>query len=103
MSESEQAVVVKFTYGLESTDAIFALEAQLETAIETAGVGEFDGDEIATDLSDGYLYMYGPDADAVYKVVEPILKSANFMHGARVEMIYGELGEDVPRRILEIS
>ena len=103
MSQPEQAVVVKFAYGLESTDAIFALEEQLETAIEKAGVGDFDGDEIAADLSDGYLYMYGPDADAVFRVVEPILKSAAFMHGARVEMIYGTLGEDVPRKVVEIS
>ena len=36
MSESEQAVVVEFNYGLESTDAIFALEDQLEAAIEEA-------------------------------------------------------------------
>ena len=103
MSESEQAVVVEFNYGLESTDAIFALEDQLEAAIEEAQVGDFDGDEIAADLSDGFLYMYGPDADAVFKVIEPILKSVGFMRGAKVKLVYGELGEDVPRKIIKIS
>jgi len=98
----EQAVIVKFSYGLESTKELFDLEDLLESAIESAGVGDFDGDEIAADLSDGYLYMYGPDADVVYSVVEPILKSISFMKSAQVTLVYGELGKDVPRKIVLI-
>jgi len=103
MSDSEQAIVVTFNYGLESTDELFALQHLLEEAIEKAGVGDLDGNEIAADLSDGFLYMYGPDADAVFAVIEPLLRSVSFMRGAKVELIYGELGEDVPRKIIEIS
>ncbi|MCJ0975642.1 hypothetical protein MST27_19930 [Pseudomonas sp. PS1] len=99
----EQAVIVKFSYGLDSIKEIFDLEDLLESAIESAGVGGFDGDEIAVDLSDGYLYMYGPDANAVYAVVEPILKSASFMKSAQVTLVYGELGGDVPRKIVHLS
>ena len=98
----EQAIIVKFSYGLESTKELFDLEDLLESAIESAGVGDFDGDEIAADLSDGYLYMYGPDADVVYSVVEPILKSTSFMKSAQVTLVYGELGKDVPRKIVQI-
>lgn len=99
----EQAVIVKFSYGLKSTKELFALEAELENAIESAGVGGFDGNEISADLSDGYLYMYGPDADVVYAAVEPILKATHFMKSAQVTLVYGELGEDVPRKILQIA
>ena len=98
----EQAVIVKFSYGLESAKELFDLEDLLESAIESAGAGDFDGDEIAADLSDGYLYMYGPDADVVYSVVEPILKSISFMKSAQVTLVYGELGKDVPRKIVLI-
>ena len=103
MPESEQAVVVEFNYGLESMDELFSLQHQLEAAIEEAGVGDLDGNEIAADLSDGFLYMYGSDADAVFAVIEPILRSVGFMYGAKVKLVYGELGEDVPRKTIVLS
>jgi hypothetical protein len=48
----EHAVVVKFDY-IGSTDLtpLFGLENQLEAAINAAKVGEFDGNEVATDGS----------------------------------------------------
>ena len=49
----------------------------------------FDGNEVATDGSDGFLYMYGPDADALFGAVRPALEGAPFMRGARVTLRYG--------------
>ena len=57
-----------------------------------ARVGEYDGDEIAVDLSDGSLYMYGPTGDALFAAVKPVLESANFMKGAVVTVRYGPPG-----------
>jgi hypothetical protein len=54
---AEHAVIVNFTYAGESPDPLFALEDRLREAIDAAGVGEFDGNELASDLSDGTLYM----------------------------------------------
>ena len=65
------------------------VEAKLQRAISAAQVGDYDGDEIAVDGSDGYLYMYGPDADPLFDVVRPILRSTPFMHGATVKRRYG--------------
>jgi hypothetical protein len=52
------------------------LEKKLETAVGAAKVGEFDGNEMAVDGSDGFLYMYGPDADQLFDAVKPVLESA---------------------------
>lgn len=100
---SEQAVIVHFNYGSTDLKPLRSLEEALEKAIEAAGVGDFDGDEIAADGSDGYLYMYGANADDVFKVVLPILEQSPFMKGAQVTKVYGQLGTDVPREVITIA
>lgn len=50
---SEHAVIINFQYGSTDFDPLFSLEDEIEKAIESNGVGEFDGDEIAVDGSDG--------------------------------------------------
>jgi len=45
-----------------------ALEEKMEEAIATAGVGEFDGNEFGQ--GDFTYFMYGPDADRLFAVVE---------------------------------
>jgi hypothetical protein len=86
---SDHAVIIAFKYGQKSLDALRALEDQLEDAVAKADAGEFDGDEIATDLSDGSLYLYGPDADALWTAIAPAVKAARFMRGAQVRLRYG--------------
>lgn len=86
---SEQAVIVYFQYGQTDLDPLFELEGALEAAINAAGVGECDGNEIAVDGSDGSLYMYGLDADELFNVVKPILEGAPFMQGAVACLRYG--------------
>ena len=85
----EQAVIVHFSYGSTDLSRLFKLEDQLIEAIDMAGTGEFDGNEVAADGSDGYLYMYGPDADALFKTVKAILESTDFMKGATAILRYG--------------
>jgi hypothetical protein len=85
----EHAVIALFDYTADSLDPLYDLEEQLEAAITSAGVGEFDGNEIAVDLSDGSLYMYGPDADALFAVVRPLLAGADCLRGTRVRLRYG--------------
>jgi len=98
-----QAVVVHFQYGSTDLSRLFELEKKLESAIETAKVGEFDGNEMAVDGSDGFLYMYGPDADRLFDAVKPVLESATFMRGARVTVRYGAPGPDVKSREVVIA
>ena len=87
-------MTVHFEYG-GSTDLtpLFELEGRLESAISGAAAGEYDGSEIATDGSDGFLYMYGPDADTLFAIARPILEQVDFMQGAKVKLRYGPIAD----------
>ena len=95
-TEPEHAVIVHFSYGSTDLSALFDLEEKIEAAIEKAEAGEFDGNEVATDGSDGYLYMYGPNADTLFGAIEPVLKDSEFMKGAKVKLRYGPPEDGVP-------
>jgi hypothetical protein len=102
--DPEHAVIVHFfNYGSTDLQRLFALEEQLEQAIADAGVGEFDGNKIATDGSDGYLYMYGPDADRLFEAVRPVLESVDFTRGAQVVKRYGEPVDGVREATVTIA
>ncbi len=99
----EHAVIVHFNYGSTELHPLFELEDQLERAISAADAGEFDGNEVATDGSDGYLYMYGPDADKLFAAVEPVLKSSSFMAGATVTKRYGPPEDGIREVVVKIA
>ena len=100
----EQAVIVHFHhYGSTDLTRLFALEDRLEKAIGAAHAGEYDGNEIATDGSDGSLYMYGPDADRLFDVIRPILEAEHFTRGADVVKRYGAPGDGVREAKLKIA
>ncbi len=91
----EHAVLVYFAYGTTDLSALFELEARLGDVLAEHSVGELDGNEVAVDGSDGTLFMYGPDADALFAAVRPTLEAAAFMKGARVILRYGPPADNV--------
>ncbi|MEU5347112.1 hypothetical protein AB0H18_40910 [Streptomyces sp. NPDC020766] len=48
----------------------------METATERGEVGEVDGNEFGG--GEAVVYAYGPDADALFEVLEPTLRSLPF-------------------------
>jgi hypothetical protein len=103
MNGPEHAVIVHFRYGSTDLARLFAVEEQLERAIAAAEAGEFDGNEVAADGSDGYLYMYGPDADRLFAAVRPTLERTEFMRGARVKLRYGPPDDGVTEVEIELG
>jgi hypothetical protein len=99
----EHAVIVSFGYASTDFDPVFALGTQLDRAIVSASVGEFDGNELAADGSEGSLYMYGPDADRLFAVVRPILASADFLRGAQVRLRYGPARSDAREQTIVLD
>ena len=91
----EHAVIVHFQYGSTDLARLFALEDRLEKAIADAKAGEYDGNEVNVDGSDGFLYMYGPDADRLFEAVMPVLQQSEFMGGATVKRRYGPPADGV--------
>jgi hypothetical protein len=102
-SVNDQAVVVHFRYGSTDLKPLFALEDRLESAIKSAAVGILDGDEVAADGHDGYIYMYGPDADRLFKAIKPVLASSPFMKGARIAKRYGPPGEGTRQVVIDFE
>lgn len=79
-------------YGSETDrDSIHQFSDQLEAAIESACVGEFDGDEFGEGICN--LYMYGPDADALFAVVDALFKASPLAKGAKGIKRYGEAAD----------
>ena len=75
---------------VDEREAIFALEDELIEAIKEAGVGEFDGNEFGG--GEAVLYSYGPDADALFAVMEPHLRAVK-ARPAWCVLRYGEAAD----------
>ena len=55
---------------------IFALGTEIQIAIAEAKVGEYDGHAIPADGSEGRYFVNGPDAEAIFKVIAPVLEAS---------------------------
>jgi hypothetical protein len=96
---SEHAVIVSFRYGLADLDPLFELERRIERALAERDAGELDGNEVAHDLSEGSIYIYGPDADAIYAAIEGDLAATPFLRGAQVTRRYGSVFDPSARQV----
>lgn len=109
---SEQSVIVTFykfaekfwTEDMHSLDPLFALEDDLEGILAERDLGELDGHEIAVDGSDGFLFLYGPDAEALYSAIEAVLRASPVTQGGNATLRYGAYGQhNVRERYVEIK
>lgn len=93
----EQCLIVHFEYGLPDLDGLYEQADRLTQALAEAGVGEYDGHEIAVSLADGFHYMYGPDADLLLEVAEPVLRDTPWFRQAEITRRYGPPEGEVQR------
>jgi hypothetical protein len=71
----------------ERREALNALEDELINAIELAEAGEFDGNDFGQ--GECTFFMYGPDADVLYMVIEVVLQEFPVSHGGYAIKRYG--------------
>lgn len=102
MKEEEHSVIIHFNYNLDDLSPLYDLKDRLESIIDEKGVGEYDGHEIATDYSDGFLYMYGTNAEALFKAIQPVLDNTPFIKGATARLIFGMPGSGAKEIEVEI-
>jgi hypothetical protein len=99
----EQAVLVHLRlsdagFGTrEEMVSIHALSGRLEARIAAARVGEFDGDEFGQ--GECMLFMYGPNADALFEAVEPELRASPLSRGGWVIKRYGASDDDSAKEV----
>ena len=98
----EHAVIIRFNYGIEGLEELHKLEEKLENMIVANKVGEYDGHEIATDYSDGILYMYGPNAENLFKAIKSTLVETDFIKGATAILRFGPPADGVKEIEVEL-
>ena len=92
----EDECVLIYLDAANLSDEIYAefdlstLEDQLIDVIQKNGVGEFDGNEAGEGVTT--LYTYGPDADALYRAMEPVLIAYPLCRNARIVIRKGGPG-----------
>ncbi len=86
---SRHSVIIYFQYGHEELDPLHQLERKLRILLFHNNVGELDGHEIAMDSTDGFLYLYGNNAEELFKAIRPTLLETPFMHKAEVNLRFG--------------
>lgn len=86
----DHAVLVYVKQLPDEDMALDEIEDPLIEAIEQAEVGEFDGNGIGPDGAE--LYMYGPDGEALWEIVEPVLRTAVLGPGSYAVIRFGEPG-----------
>jgi len=101
MAEHALLVHLKLQHGefgsTEEREAIHEFEDELSDAIADAGVGEFDGDDFGK--GESILYMYGPDADKLFDVVQPLLQRSALTKGGYAIKRYGEAEDEDAREV----
>ncbi|MGW2559799.1 hypothetical protein ACWCXB_11230 [Streptomyces sp. NPDC001514] len=90
---AEHAVIARFQLGGDDLgepdqwSLVFEAERSMGATVKAAGVGEVDGNEFGG--GEFVLLAYGPDADALYRVMAPGLRALPF-RPAHVVLRYGE-------------
>lgn len=93
--EPEQAVLVHLP-GSGLPDAVYeeydlsTLEDRLIEAVAVSGSGEYDGNEFGP--GEVVLYLYGPDAEALFSAIEGTLRGYPLCQNARVVIRRGPPG-----------
>ena len=90
---AEHCVQVAFPFSGTDLKPVFELEDKLIDAIERHAAGEYDGNEVGG--GQVVLYMYGPDADALYGAVAPLLRDSAVAADGVVIRRYGPPHEGV--------
>jgi hypothetical protein len=100
--ENEHSVIIYFNYGLSELDALYDLDIELDRVIKKEKVGVYDYHEITMNDSDGSLYMYGANAENLFKAVKPILDKTEFIRGAVAVLRFGPAGQTSPELKIEL-
>ena len=98
----EQTIRIDFSYGSTHFQHLYALEDQLERVISHSGAGGYEGKDVAADGSTAAFHLYGPDAEALFRLISPVLAQYPFMRGAKVTLWFGPPKRKTPKRVIEL-
>lgn len=88
----QDEVIISFG-AFEGIDEIHKLDLLLFEKIPTE-IGRYDGHEVNMDDTDGRLFAYGKNAEALFKVMQPILNDFEFLYDAQVYLRFVNEGKE---------
>ena len=74
------------------------LEDKINKIIEPDGLGEYDGHEAGP--GETIIYLYGPDAEALFSAIRPVLESYPLCKNSKVLIRKGEPGAEEREEII---
>jgi|SRR5215472_1776484 len=98
----KQEVEVFFAYGSTNFQYVYALGDQLQIAVSDAKAGEYDGHEITPGGSECKLFLFGPDAETILRVITPVLEASPLTRGAVITLLFGQRGWRTPKRVIKL-
>ena len=101
-SALEQTIKIEFLYGSTNFQHLYALEDQLHNVISESGAGGYEGKDVAADGNTGAFHLYGPDAEALFRAISPVLAEYSFMRGAKVTLWFGPPKRKTPKRVFQL-
>lgn len=101
-SKNRHTVIIWFTYGLEDDSPFYNLSMELAEFFEGSNAGWYDGHEIAMDNTDGGYFLYGPNAETLFKAALPIIEKYPFMKGAVASLWFGEIESNASMIEIEV-
>ena len=99
---SKQEVEISFPYGSTNLQYLYALGDQLDVAISDAKAGEYDGYEVKSGGSKCKLFLFGPDAETILRVISPVLEASPLTRGAEIKLLFGPRGWRTPKRVIRL-
>jgi len=84
--DARQGVIIFFNYGYTNLEPLHELESKVRVLLYSTGAGELDGHQMALDLLDGFLYLYGNSAEELFATIKPLLLATPFMKKAEVNL-----------------
>ncbi len=95
----EHAVFIDVNMTSFDLNDLTEVESVLDVGLDSTRVGMFDGHEVAVDGSHARIYLYGPDADAMFQVVKPVLLAHEVTATASVLLRFGDVDDPAARHI----
>jgi hypothetical protein len=93
------SVIIHFAPVPADNDIFYEFVLKLDSFFENREDGYYDGHETAMDDSEGALYFYGPDGEALLKTLLPLVNHVDFLQGAEAVIRFGASSDENARQL----
>ncbi len=100
-----QHVIIDFKHKIQDLIPWSEFIQRLRAELNTNGIGEFIGDDMAIDGGDCEAVFCGADADALWEYLWPQLLPLSFINAAttRINLVYGALESSARTKSFSLS